>query len=354
MQGTAKPKGLAKVWREIKRPFQKIPRILGALCRGLTLTEYDELQRFNEWRSFLNDERLYTFCPPQEKKELFTKYVNLIEIEVFSLCNRKCWFCPNSYIDRHSENSLMPPEVFSKVIGELEEVGYSGNLGFHRFNEPFADRITLERICEARKKLPQATLYTNSNGDYLTREYLDEIADAGLDRIWIMRYPPGKNEYSAEESNEALRSFASKMDLPIEEQRTMYLKLRHPVMNIEVCSTDPRSFVRSRAGTITTTTFKSRTSTCLAPFLHMYIDYNGSVMPCCNMRSDVPQHTEMIMGNCAKESLFEIYTNTRYSLLRYQMRDIGYKVYPCNVCDFEHYSFSLNNPDAGECSMKMV
>ena len=33
-------------------------------------------------------------------KDLFKKHLKLIEIEVFSFCNRKCWYCPNSYIDR--------------------------------------------------------------------------------------------------------------------------------------------------------------------------------------------------------------------------------------------------------------
>ena len=28
--------------------------------------------------------------------------IRLVEIEIFSFCNRKCLFCPNSFIDRHS------------------------------------------------------------------------------------------------------------------------------------------------------------------------------------------------------------------------------------------------------------
>lgn len=46
------------------------------------------------------------------------KYIRMVEIEIFSFCNRKCWFCPNSFIDRNSTNILMQEELYLKILNE--------------------------------------------------------------------------------------------------------------------------------------------------------------------------------------------------------------------------------------------
>ena len=43
-----------------------------------------------------------------------------IEIEIFSYCNRKCWFCPNSFVDRRSENLIMPEEKIFKYTSAIK------------------------------------------------------------------------------------------------------------------------------------------------------------------------------------------------------------------------------------------
>ena len=43
----------------------------------------------------------------EEKMRLFSENVEHITIEVNEKCNRKCWFCPNSIIDRISNNHII-------------------------------------------------------------------------------------------------------------------------------------------------------------------------------------------------------------------------------------------------------
>lgn len=75
----------------------------------------------------------------ERKKWLFKQSVKLIEIEVASFCNRKCWFCPNSFVDR-TQNVRFDESVYAKIIKDLAQIDYSGMLNFHRFNEPLADK----------------------------------------------------------------------------------------------------------------------------------------------------------------------------------------------------------------------
>jgi len=242
----------------------------------------------------------------------------------------------------------MPGEMYTKIIDELAEIEYSGKIWYSRYNEPFSDRIILDRLREARQKLPDATLHTFTNGDYIAREYLDEIAEAGLNDLHIMRYPLNKEdaEYNGQQQRKILTAYAEKLDLPFEHRKDIALKISHPSMTIEVLGHNPKQIFINRADSVTIS-HKShrRTVPCHSPFTSMYIDHNGSVMPCCNVRSDVPKHAEMVMGNVAEKTVFEIYANLRYSLLRYQMRDFGSKVYPCNVCDNYHYTFFRKVPE---------
>ena len=63
-----------------------------------------------------------------QARDLFARFVDQVEIENHNFCNRICWFCPNSYIDRRSRLRLMTEELFTKILSDLAEIDYDGNL----------------------------------------------------------------------------------------------------------------------------------------------------------------------------------------------------------------------------------
>jgi len=71
-------------------------------------------------------------------------------------------------------------------------------VSYSRYNEPLADRIILRRIEQATERLPDAILHTNTNGDYLTPQYLGELADAGLRSLNIQVYLGNDDRYDHE------------------------------------------------------------------------------------------------------------------------------------------------------------
>ena len=134
-----------------------------------------------------------------DNKAKFKEALKLIEIEIFSFCNRKCWFCPNSYVDRISETTFMDEDVYLGLIKQLQEIDYSGELTYSRYNEPLAYReVITKRIKQAREMLPNATLRTNTNGDYVTRDYIEELCDVGFDELWIQQYLGNNQKYDHE------------------------------------------------------------------------------------------------------------------------------------------------------------
>jgi len=294
--------------------------------------------------NYHNDKRLYTslskiFSDSNHfKMKVFEQYVSWVGIETHSFCNRKCAFCQNSYIDRHSATIYMPEQMYSKIINELALINYKGLICYSGYNEPLAHRVILYKLREAREKLPNAILFTSTNGDFVTREYLDELAYAGMNRMRIMRYPLLDEEYSTDKQMQVLIEFAHKLKLKYEKVNSSRLRLLHPELYLEVISEDLKKMVNNRAGSVDL--FRNeqgvtlRKEPCRAPFTECYVRYDGSVNPCCATRPDVVEQKDMIMGNVSSETLFDIYTSFKWSLLRYQMKDYGeQKVFPCSVCN---------------------
>ena len=79
-----------------------------------------------------------------------------------------------------------------------------------------------------------------------------------------------------------------------------------------------------------------RHSPCLSPFKHIYIDYNGNCMPCCNLRSDIKQHQKYILGNIDEDNLCSIYFSLKGTEFRKSVFTYNENAYCslCNTCNF--------------------
>ena len=77
---------------------------------------------------------------------------------------------------------------------------------------------------------------------------------------------------------------------------------------------------------------------------NMYIDYNGSVMICCALRSDVPRHEDGIMGHVDDGKLWDIWMNNNYKPWRDHHKRNGPKEGVCKSCrDSVTPDYMINN-----------
>jgi len=200
--------------------------------------------------------------------------IRLLELELFSFCNRTCNFCPNHYIDRLSDNKILDIDVFKKLIAELKAENYKGVISFSRYCEPFAFREILEdRIKYIRKVLPNTKLVCNTNGDY-------DWEGIDLDELTIM-------DYDFKMSKEEL-GYYERDTKPYIVRKMRLGKINNRAGALEV----RKKFVRDFA--------------CYEPSYFVGVDFNGSVNPCCNIRSDVNSHEEYVLGNLANDTLTDI------------------------------------------------
>ena len=273
-----------------------------------------------------------------DNKAKFKDNLKLIEIEIFSFCNRKCWFCPNSYVDRISETTFMHEDVYLDLIGQLQEIDYSGELTYSRYNEPLAYReVFTRRVKQAREMLPKATLRTNTNGDYITSDYIEELCDIGLDQIWIQQYLANEERYEHSKVKEKMLKKLKKIGLPyktlveIDGCKIEY-DLSHKNTTIHLRARNFSLDGSSRGGIVPIAEDYTRTQRCLQPFHNMYIDYNGHVMVCCALRSDVEPYDEGRMGHINQGKLWDIHASDTYKPWREHHKEDGPKEGVCKTC----------------------
>ncbi len=288
---------------------------------------------------FITPDHFKINLPLDKAHALFKQSISMVELEVFSYCNRTCWFCPNSTIDRKTKNILMDESTYLKVIKELQTIDYDGILSYSRYNEPLANNIILTRIKQARKRLPKATLHLNTNGDFLDPKLLARLYDSGLRSINIQVYLDEGVEYTDELVQTKIIQRINEFNIFIIGHSTnvnekMNFELEYKDMDINIYARNFRSNGCDRGGLVNIRRDDIRTSPCLVPFKNFIIDYNGSVMPCCNLRSDSPAHVDAIIANVANHSIFDIYTSKNAVSWRKNMMGYKEKSKPCDHCHF--------------------
>jgi hypothetical protein len=274
--------------------------------------------------------------PIDQVRELFARFVDQVEIENHNYCNRICWFCPNSFIDRRSQLRLMKGSVFEKIIGALAEIDYDGNLTWSRYHEALADHSIFDRITAARRALPRATLVVISNGDYMDRSTLPQLEAAGVDRLILDLYLPDGKERDPDAIAKGVRQFRRRTGLALEASS----KVDYDITGTRLKGTLEIPFytkeaISTRGGLVAVPKLASyrRHAVCLAPVRHLVIDYNGRGMLCCQTRSDAPEHQDAIIGDLNRSGygLFHLYRDL--GAARRALLAPGEKTGACRSCD---------------------
>jgi hypothetical protein len=303
--------------------------------------------------NMLPEDLFHANIHPDTARELFIKYVRQVEIENHNYCNRRCWFCPNSLIDRHSTTILMDDQIFNKIIDELKSINYAQSLLWTRYHEPLAHSLFFKRVKIARSQLPKASLVAYSNGDFLNRETLTLLEDAGLDCLHISLYPTRGKERDQTAFTKALEGLSSRVGLSVTQtsneyvltQSSIYITARNHSFSPDTCA----DYVSTRGGIIKVpgTINYQRYATCYLPLHSVNIDYNGKCVLCCHTLSDAKEHAGAVVGSLCDEgySLFDFYRELapfRSALLSPEPRTGICR--RCNVGDSLRFSFTRCSP----------
>lgn len=294
-------------------------------------------QNFHE---MVRAEHFQRLSDPAQARQLFKRSVTNVEIETSSYCNRVCRFCPNSFIDRRSRHDHMSERIYGAILADLASIDFDGEISYSRYNEPLAERTILDRLRQARHALPKARLASHTNGDYLDRPYLDDLHDAGLDALHIQIYPVGGEAVEPDTALRRMADTAQKLGLPLIRRATqpgvlMQGRFLYKRMDITITA---RNFDVSgcRRGNLVDAGGRfQRLSPCPVVFGSLYVDWTGAVVPCCNIRSDAPEHESYVIGTVGRESgIFSLFADSDLVDWRRHLAGWGEKAAPCDQCRF--------------------
>lgn len=199
--------------------------------------------------------------------------------------------------------------------------------------------------------MPNATLTTNTNGDYLSKDYIDDLCDAGLNVLNIQHYLSKNEQFEADNIKKSFENISMKIGLTYkicrEQRNRIEAEFNYSGMKITVRA---RNFLKTgctRGNSLETIAKRTRGTGCLIPYISVYIDYNGQVVPCCNLRSDFPPHKRFILGDCNSKKLREIFNNRKNRNFRKKVKENRTpRIDVCKNCNFcdnqEIYTSNLN------------
>lgn len=207
-----------------------------------------------------------------------------IQIGTIDYCNRKCPWCPESYMDK-TPDRLMDMDTYKHILKDLSDCHYNGRLHLYLMGEPLCDPRIREMIRMAREQFPENIIFISTNGDKLNGlESVRSLLSAGLTWMAISDYDG-------------------------QERFQQYTKEFYP--NVVVTSMEKlRPTFYNRGGKIDVDSVY-KMSVCEWVFSKAYINYKGEVILCCS-----DYEYEVVFGNVLNQSFKDIYNCKEYRLYR--------------------------------------
>ena len=246
---------------------------------------------------------------------------NHVEIETINRCNNVCSFCPvNKKVDPRPLHT-MHDELFKKIIDQLSEINYSGEIAFHSNNEPLLDHELANRIAYAREKCPNAFLFFYTNGTLINAELVKKYKKSGIQKIVINNYNDKTimNKNIKKMINELKKSDDSDYPLIV-----VIIRKLNAVLNNRAGNAPNKSVEKFDHYKYFQEAF------CSLPFEQLVIRPDGKISLCCNDALG-----EYTMGDINKTPIMEIWYGDQYKRIREKLITTGRKgLHLCETCDY--------------------
>jgi len=223
-----------------------------------------------------------------------------IAIETCSICNRKCSFCPMN--QDTTPKGLMSNELFDKIIRELKEISFKGDVAFSNYGEPLLDKRIVDFTKKVKKELGNRVMFS-TNGDFLTPQKFRELISAGFDIFHVSQHDS--------EPSKTIKDLFSKTS----PQEWKYI-------SYEIVKNDSVTLT-NRGGLVEVKTYY--------PFYcalrHVIVRANGEVSFCCN-----DYYNEVKLGNIKQEKLIDIWNKPLYRQIRNEIKRGIFNLPICKRC----------------------
>lgn len=257
-----------------------------------------------------NREAIRAYVEAAQKDIQLFEYM---EIETINRCNGVCSFCPvNKLVDTRPEIK-MSVELFENIIGQLEEIGYSGELSLFSNNEPLLDERIIEFHKYARKHLPKARMHLFTNGTLFTVEIFKELIQY-LDELIIDNY---RQDLQLIRPCRDIKEYIEKTDPELRKKVTIVLR-------------KPKEILTSRGGDAPNRQqmISYGEEKCALPFQQMVVRPDGKVSLCCN-----DSLGKCTLGDLTKQTILDVWYGSQFQMVRKCLAEGRKNWKHCEFCD---------------------
>ena len=237
-----------------------------------------------------------------------TELFQCISLETVNVCNRKCHFCKFGQPKGIEPYSRMPMHLIVKILLNLQDLKFTGRVSLFKINEPMMDRRIFDLVRLTKAILPDCYCTVLSNGDMIDGAACDKFKAAGLDNLSVSVY-----------DDDTWRRITT---LNWAYDEWIYLTDRRM----------PDDMYDNRGGNVVldrTLPRDTQKKDCLRPSTMLNVNPDGKVGLCC-----VDFYNEVLMGDCSKQTLEEIWFSPEYERYRTELRSHGREhLKLCNTCD---------------------
>jgi len=265
-----------------------------------------------------------------------------VRIEICTLCNYKCKFCPHEY-DFHRDKTIMNLDMFKSILLKInKEAPYIDFLSFSGMGETFLDPTIFDKIQYAKDLGYQINILTN--GSLFNEEKIKKLVDLDIYSLHISLHSANREKYQeitkADELDNVVQNikkinkFKKNMKLIINcvipEYDEKEINLIRELIESEVDLLEiwkPHNWndwASYREGDINKTT-------CGRPFNGpLQIQIDGTINMCC-----FDYDGKLILGDFKNQTLEEVFTGEEYiKLYKTHKEDkILESDYICKNCD---------------------
>lgn len=294
----------------------------------------------------------------RRKKALFKQFVTRVLFEISAYCNRRCVFCPNKTglrLTKDQQENTFPLAKMETILDALADIEYDKDIVLHLFNEPMADPELVDKVALITEKLPKASVWFNTNGDYLSRKKLEALTDAKLTRMNISLYGPNHGEFDVGYLKNSFRRVFEHIGKEVEITEVNAHTFRSVLsfhhngreLPIVVMASNFNEIGYDRGKSVGDGDAPARSSPCSSVFSEVNIAWDGTVVPCCNIHPHEPQHQQYVIGKVETgEDLFDIYHAEAIRGWRRQLVRFGSYDAPCDTCTRFNYPNLETTPKA--------
>ena len=205
----------------------------------------------------------------------------------------------------------MKEDLFKKIIVDLYDLNYKGQLILSLNNEPFLDKRIYAFAEMARKYLPEAYISILSNGTPLNVKRFERIIKS-VDELVIDNY----NDKLAWHENVSEIMDSVSLNQTHKDKVKFRMRLENDVLDTRAGQAKNRDWI------------KTLKVSCVYPFISMNIQVNGDISLCCN-----DALSKEVIDNVETKNLEEIWYSKRYFDYREKINKSRTEISICQGCD---------------------